>query len=168
MLGIRYLRKERKMTDIDDAYREFDLDFTDRQKIISELKRDEGVRTHVYLCSAGAQTIGVGRNLDANGISEDEIDYLLMNDIRSCVRDLKNNFSFYDGLDGTRKRVMINMVFNLGINRLLKFKNFLAALEAGDYEKASVEMMDSLWARQVHGRADRLSALMRYGEEHTN
>lgn len=156
------------MADIDDAYREFDLDFTDRQKIISELKRDEGVRTHVYLCSAGAQTIGVGRNLDANGISEDEIDYLLMNDIRSCVRDLKNNFNFYNGLDGTRKRVMINMVFNLGINRLLKFKKFLGAVESKDYKTASVEMLDSLWAKQVGERSQRLSQLMLYGEEHTN
>ena len=153
---------------MDDGYEELGLDWSTRQTLIKELKRDEGVRTHVYLCSAGAQTIGVGRNLDANGISEDEIDYLLMNDLRSCVHDLRNNFRFYDGLDSVRKRVMINMVFNLGINRLLKFKKFLAAVEAGDYEKASVEMMDSLWARQVHGRADRLSALMRYGEEHTN
>ena len=153
---------------MDDGYEELGLDWSTRQTLIKELKRDECVRTHVYLCSAGAQTIGVGRNLDANGISEDEIDYLLMNDLRSCVHDLRNNFRFYDGLDSVRKRVMINMVFNLGINRLLKFKKFLAAVEAGDYEKASVEMMDSLWARQVHGRADRLSALMRYGEEHTN
>ena len=156
------------MTDIDDAYREFDLDFTDRQKIISELKRDEGVRTHVYLCSAGAQTIGVGRNLDANGISEDEIDYLLMNDIRSCVSDLKLNFSFYNGLDGTRKRVLINMCFNLGITRLLKFKKFIRALEDNDYETASVEMMDSLWAKQVGPRAERLRDLMKYGKEHTS
>jgi lysozyme len=165
MLGIRYLKKERKM---DDGYEELGLDWSTRQTLIKEIKRDEGVKTHPYKCSAGKLTIGVGRNIEDNGLNESEIEYLLMNDLRSCVHDLRSNFRFYDALDNVRKRVMINMVFNLGINRLLKFKNFLAALEAGDYEKASVEMMDSLWARQVHGRADRLSALMRYGEEHTN
>lgn len=153
---------------MDDGYEELGLDWSTKQTLIKEIKRDEGVKTHPYKCSAGKLTIGVGRNIEDNGLNEDEIQYLLMNDLRSCVHDLRSNFSFYDGLDNVRKRVMINMVFNLGINRLLKFKNFLAALEAGDYEKASVEMMDSLWARQVHGRADRLSALMRYGEEHTN
>lgn len=156
------------MADIEDAYREFDLDYTDRQKLISEIKRDEGVKTHPYKCSAGKLTIGVGRNIEDNGISEDEIEYLLNNDIRYCVRDLKSNFDFYNKLDGTRKRVLINMCFNLGITRLLKFKKFIRALEDNDYETASVEMMDSLWARQVGPRAERLRDLMKYGTEHTS
>ena len=156
------------MADIEDAYKEFELDFTDRQTLIKELKRDEGVRTHPYKCSAGKLTIGVGRNIEDNGLSESEIEYLLENDIRSCVSDLKGNFSFYNNLDGTRKRVLINMCFNLGITRLLKFKKFIRALEDGDYETASVEMMDSLWAKQVGPRAERLRDLMKYGKEHTS
>jgi lysozyme len=156
------------MADIEDAYKEFDLDYTDRQTLISEIKRDEGVKTHPYKCSAGKLTIGVGRNIEDNGISEDEIEYLLNNDIRYCVGDLKSNFDFYNKLDGTRKRVLINMCFNLGITRLLKFKKFIRALEDGDYETASVEMMDSLWAKQVGPRAERLRDLMKYGQEHTS
>ena len=156
------------MADIEDAYKEFELDFTDRQTLIKELKRDEGVKTHLYKCPANKLTIGVGRNIEDNGLSEREIDYLLENDIRSCVYDLKGNFSFYNGLDGTRKRVLINMCFNLGITRLLKFKKFIRALEDGDYETASVEMMDSLWAKQVGPRAERLRDLMKYGKEHTS
>ena len=48
------------------------------------------------------------------------------------------------------------MGFNLGLTRLLKFKKFLAALEKKDYETAAIEMMDSRWAVQVKGRANRL------------
>ena len=56
------------------------------------------------------------------------------------------------------------MAFNLGVNGLLGFRKTLALIEAGDYTKASVEMLDSKWARQVKGRATRLSEQMRTGK----
>ena len=52
--------------------------------------------------------------------------------------------------------VMANMSFNLGINRLMKFKNFLSAMQNNDWDKAAVEMLDSRWAIQVGPRAIRL------------
>jgi lysozyme len=110
------------------------------QKLIEELKRDEGVKFKPYHCSADKLTIGVGRNLEDVGISEAESDFLLANDIR--------------------KRVMINMCFNLGLSRLLNFKKFLAAMEAADWEEAAVQMLDSKWARQVGPRATRLKDMM--------
>ena len=59
-------------------------------RLIEMLKLHEGVRSHVYLCSAGYETIGVGRNISENGIglSDDEFDYLLQNDINRCAADL--------------------------------------------------------------------------------
>ena len=59
-----------------------------REALIEELKRDEGVVFTLYKCSAGKNTIGVGRNLDDRGITEDESDYLLSNDIDLCVEEL--------------------------------------------------------------------------------
>ena len=52
-------------------------------KLSDQLRIHEGVRKHVYLCSAGYETIGVGRNIADSGLglSDDEIDYLLENDI---------------------------------------------------------------------------------------
>ena len=66
-------------------------------------------------------------------------------------------------MDETRQRVVADMLFNMGRPTLAKFKNFLSALQEQDYERASVEMMDSNWARQVKGRADTLARMMRDG-----
>ena len=52
-------------------------------QLIDMLKLHEGVRSKSYLCSAGFETIGVGRNISESGLglSDDEINYLLANDI---------------------------------------------------------------------------------------
>ena len=62
-----------------------------------------------------------------------------------------------------RQRVYVNMTFNLGSTRLALFKKMHAAVEAKDWEKAAEEMLDSKWATQVKGRADRLAEMMRSG-----
>ena len=130
------------------------------QKLIEELKRDEGVKFKPYHCSADKLTIGVGRNLEDVGISEAESDFLLANDIDNCVSELERTFNWYNNLTDVRKRVMINMCFNLGLSRLLNFKKFLAAMETADWEEAAVQMLDSKWARQVGPRATRLKDMM--------
>ena len=132
----------------------------DKQKLIEELKRDEGVRFKPYHCSADKLTIGVGRNLDDVGITEVESDFVLANDIDNCVEELTRTFNWFDELSNVRQRVMINMCFNLGLSRLLNFKNFLGAVESKDYVKAGVEMLDSKWATQVGPRATRLKNMM--------
>ena len=92
-----------------------------RVQLIEELKRDEGVVLTLYKCSAGKNTIGVGRNVDDRGITEDESDYLLGNDIDLCVDELEDNFTWYKNLSDARQRVLVNMCFNLGLTRLLGF-----------------------------------------------
>ena len=131
-----------------------------RVQLIEELKRDEGVVLSLYQCSAGKNTIGVGRNLDDRGITEDESDYLLSNDIDLCVEELEGTFPWFATLSDARQRVMVNMCFNLGLSRLLGFKKFLAAMEAGDWETAGIEMLDSKWAVQVGNRSERLKDLV--------
>ena len=132
-------------------------------QLIEELKRDEGVVLTLYKCSAGKNTIGVGRNVDDRGITEDESDYLLGNDIDLCVDELENNFTWYKNLSDARQRVLVNMCFNLGLTRLLGFKKFLAALEAEDWDRAAEEMLDSKWAVQVGPRSTRLRDLLLEG-----
>jgi len=135
----------------------------DREQLIQELKRDEGVVLTLYKCSAGKNTIGVGRNVDDRGITEDESDYLLSNDIDLCVKELEGTFPWFQTLSDTRQRVMVNMCFNLGLSRLMGFRKFLAAMEAGEWETAGVEMLDSKWARQVGPRSTRLRDLVLEG-----
>tara|TARA_R110000765_G_scaffold351418_2_gene441442 strand:- start:163 stop:573 length:411 start_codon:yes stop_codon:yes gene_type:complete len=132
----------------------------DRELLIEELKRDEGVELTVYTDTVGISTIGIGRNLQDVGVSMEEAEFLLSNDIDVAVNELQRTFDWFEGLSGARQRVCINMCFNLGLTRLLGFKKFLAAMEAGEWESAGVEMLDSKWARQVGARSSRLQTLL--------
>ena len=124
------------------------------------LLRDEGLRLKPYRDSVGKLTIGIGRNLDDVGITEDEAISLMRNDIRKVKGEL-NQFAWYRRLDELRKEVLINMCFNMGLPTLLKFKNMIKALDECDYLTAADEMLDSLWASQVGERAVRLARIMR-------
>jgi|TARA_Y100000361_G_C11128308_1_gene327354 lysozyme len=135
----------------------------DKQKLIEQLRLHEGVEHKPYTDTVGKLTIGVGRNLDDRGLSDDEIDYILANDIKIVEDELDVWWKDWRTMDETRQRVVADMLFNMGRPTLAKFKNFLSALQEQDYERASVEMMDSNWARQVKGRADTLARMMRDG-----
>ena len=108
-------------------------------------------------------TIGVGRNLDSLGITEEEALYLLNNDIERCDKELLYNFKWYPDLCRVRQDAMINLCFNLGITRLKTFKKALAAMKEGDYNLAADEFLDSKWADQVGYRALEISDMIRTG-----
>lgn len=133
-------------------------------KLVAQLRRHEGVRTHFYRCTSGLATIGVGRCIEPGslGLSNDEIDYLLENDIKRCQAELLA-FSWFIDLDSVRQDAMVNLLFNLGMTRLLQFKNALAAMEANDFNTAAEEFMDSRWATQVGNRADEVCEMIRTG-----
>lgn len=111
----------------------------------------------------GDITIGVGRNLDALGLSEEEVLYLLENDINRCDKELIHNFKWYPDLCRARQDAMINLCFNLGISKLLGFKKALGAMGRRDYDKAADEFLDSKWARQVGNRAIEVTDMIRKG-----
>ena len=134
-------------------------------RIKAQLVRHEGLRLKPYRCTAGKLTIGIGRNLDDRGISQREAYVLLENDIQNCEKQLLDEIpEIYNGLDDVRKSVLLNMCFNLGIKGLLEFKNTLAFIAAGDWEKAANGMLASKWAKQVGKRAIELSEMMRKGK----
>ena len=135
-------------------------------KLIETLRRHEGVRSHVYLCSAGFETIGVGRNISASGLglSHDEVDYLLANDIKRVDAELASAYPWYDKLDQVRREAMINISFNLGATRLNRFIKALEGMASGNYESAADEFMDSLWSKQVGQRATEVTQMIRTGE----
>tara|TARA_R110002012_G_scaffold247199_1_gene422863 strand:+ start:4276 stop:4713 length:438 start_codon:yes stop_codon:yes gene_type:complete len=138
----------------------------DRDKLVKELILDEGYKYEIYEDHLGFATLGVGHLiLDKDPefgkplgtpVSEERILECLNNDIDIVCRELDRNMPWWKNLDDNKMRVLANMSFNLGMPRLSGFKNFLGALESGDYEKAAVEMMDSKWATQVGDRATRL------------
>jgi lysozyme len=130
------------------------------ESLIDMLIRHEGLRLKPYRCPAGKLTIGVGRNLDDVGISKEEAMRMLIHDIERVQGEMDRYLPWWTTLDVHRQVVLTNMAFNLGIHGLMKFEKFLLAVQQGDYERAAGEMLDSLWAKQVHRRAVELAALM--------
>ena len=133
------------------------------------LRRHEGVESHAYTDSVGKITIGVGRNIDPNqglGLTNEEINFLLYNDIDRVEHELAANFEWFLELNDARYDAMINICFNLGLPRMLKFKKALAAMEGEDYKLAAIEWLDSRWADQVGQRAIELSLMIETGEYH--
>ena len=134
----------------------------EHEKTIAQLKSDEGYREHMYKCSEDKTTIGYGFNLEV-GLTEQESDVLLRFKISQLKLTL-GEYRWYRLLNDVRKGVIINMVYQMGLSGVLKFKNMIAAIEDGDYDKAAIEMMDSKWFQQTTNRANRLIDIMRRGE----
>jgi lysozyme len=130
--------------------------------LVELLKRDEGVRLFPYRDTVGKWTVGVGRNLSDVGLSVDEVEYLLANDIKRIEADARQ-YPWFGALDATRKAVVLSMIFNLGPKGFAGFKNTIASIARGDYADAASRMLQSKWATQVGNRAVRLAAAMRTG-----
>lgn len=126
------------------------------------IKTHEGYRRKPYLCPAGKLTIGYGRNIEENGITEAEASFLLDNDIKISEAECRRAFRWFDNLDEIRRGVIVEMHLNMGLKRLKTFKKMLSACEKQDYELVAREMLNSLWARkQVGKRAETLANIMK-------
>ena len=88
---------------------------------------------------------------------------MLDNDINRTVVDLQAHLPVFATLNDVRQNAIINMAFNLGIGGLLEFHHMIAAMEAGDFDQASAEGLDSAWAKEVGDRATRLMEELKNG-----
>lgn len=134
--------------------------------IRDQLKRDEGTVLYAYADSLGYQTIGTGRLIDkrrGGGISQDEADYLLDNDIRQKRAQVIARWPWVAMLDVVRASVLVNMAFQMGVDRLATFTNTLGLIKAGNYSAAATNMLASKWAQQTPARAQRLAKQMTTG-----
>ena len=130
--------------------------------LVDWIKQHEGLRLKPYYCPAGKLTIGWGKNIEDNGITIEEADYLLNNDIKRCVEQL-SHYEWYTKQPQKIRDALINMCFNMGINRLLGFKKMIDALSRRDYTQAAIEALDSKWAQQVPNRAKDVAVMIREG-----
>ena len=157
----------------------------DLNTFVSKLRLHEGLELRVYKDSLGIDTIGIGRNLEGRGISKAELDhmdfpsidavyehgiteadayYLASNDIAIVEDELARAKPCVYDLDAVRQLIVMDMAFNMGVPRLCKFKKMWNAIHENNFDAASIEMMDSRWARQVKSRAKKLSDAMKSGE----
>lgn len=122
----------------------------------------EGVRLKPYKCPAGKYTIGVGRNLEDLGISLEEAEVLLNNDIERCRSEL-SHYTWFCNAPLHVQDALIHMCFNLGLSRLLQFRKMIRALESKNYALAAHEALDSQWAKQLPKRANDVAMMIRQG-----
>jgi len=141
----------------------------DLLKLADQLIHHEGLECFPYTDTVGKITIGVGRNLTDRGLTKEECRHLLANDIEISVGELKKNFHWFAKLDDTRQAALVDLHFNLGINRLKTFRKTLRLIEnctLGDdlWDKAAEELLDSKWAGQVGQRAQTLALMIKLGD----
>lgn len=147
---------------------------------IQRLMVNEGCRLRAYRCPAGKLTIGIGRNLDDNPLTKEELEYvghdcrkqfisndqaayLCRNDLKRVRKQLDDNLSWWQDLSPDRQFVMIDLCFNMGINTLLTFKRTLSSIAGGYYIRAGEQLLQSKYAKQVGKRAERNAECLQTG-----
>lgn len=133
-------------------------------KLAEQIKKHEGLRLKPYTDTVGKLTLGVGRNLEDKGITEQEALFMLNNDVDYFYKKLADSLPWIKNLDDARQNVLVNMAFNLGVAGLMSFKNMLGHCKDGHYDYAAVEMLNSKWADQVGYRSSDLAWQMRTGD----
>ena len=149
-----------------------------KESLRDRLVREEGIQLFPYKDSRGIWTIGVGHNIEMDavmsqnlewlrlhGITKEDAYALLDRDIRDHSRDLLEALPWVSGIDDIRRSVLIDMTFNMGIDKLLGFRDTLMAIEDERWQDAHDEMLDSKWAGQVGGRAKQLARIMLTGDD---
>ena len=133
-------------------------------ELFDMIRRHEGLSDKIYLDSVGIATGGYGHAfIIGSHIPFDIAERFLQNDIQIAEQNYK---TLKLNLDEIRKMVIINMLFNLGLTRFVKFKKLLRALNESNWQKAHDEMLNSRWAAQVGNRAKELAKIMLTGEYH--
>lgn len=149
-------------------FKEFKMNI---DRLMGQLKIDEGYRRRVYKDTEGLLTVGIGhlikptdpdwlRDLQYGDKLEDEqIEEIFLQDLAQAIGDAKVIFGeVWEDFPDIIQEVFINMIFNLGRSRFLKFKKTIMYAYQKDWKNVAEEMLDSRWARQVGQRAYRLSA----------
>lgn len=132
--------------------------------LIEQLERHEGLRLKPYRCTSDKLTIGIGRNLEDVGITEEEARMLLKNDIANATTQLLTEYPWMTTLGEVRFAALLNFTFNVGIGTVGKFVKALALLKEQQFDKAADEFLKSRWARQVGQRAVEVTDQIRTGE----
>lgn len=147
------------------------------EEIIRRIKIFEGFRAKPYVCPAGKLTVGYGYNFEdrgfaprvmaeiiEKGFTEELAERLLRADVQECLDACAGVFRFFGALSEPRRAVIADMVYQLGLAGLQKFKKMLIAAESGDFDTAADEMKNSRWYAQSGRRSLINTEQMRTGE----
>jgi lysozyme len=141
------------------------------EELKEEIKLHEGFVPRTYADSLGKRTIGYGHLCvepeqwdDDKEYTKEELNVVFEKDFNEALKNAEHLIG-ERSINDTAKEVIIEMVFQLGIGGVGKFKNMWSALDREDYGEASFQMLDSLWAKQTPARAGKLAGKMRAAKE---
>ena len=140
------------------------MEETTKAKLCEIIERHEGFRQYVYRCPAGKWTVGIGRNLEDNGIDHDEAIMLLDSDLTKIESELLREWPQYMDLNPARQCVVFSMCFQMGVAGFMQFVSMRRHMEAAEYSDAAEHMIESLWHRQTPQRCEELAVMMATGE----
>ena len=138
-----------------------------RDLVKADLIADEGRSNKLYRCPAGAWTVGVGHNIQERGISDAAIELILDEDLDEVFAALDRTDPGWREHPVSVQRALVNLMFNLGETRWLKFKTTRAALSKRDYSSTAEGLRNSKWFTQVQrSRSTRIINQILEGEGH--
>ena len=129
--------------------------------LLDDIKKHEGFKPRVYKCTEGYDTIGYGFAVKDLVLEKDIAELILMKKLYRLLQRVIVAFPWFESALPEVKDVVLNMCYQLGLSGFSKFKKTIYYLETEQYEEASVEMLDSLWAKQTPNRAKELSEIVR-------
>jgi lysozyme len=140
----------------------------DIERLKKQVIANEGIRKTAYKDTLNNWTIGVGHLIRLpdeeylldKELTDLEVDQIFVTDLNQAIDDARK-FIDADSIPDEAFEVVVDMAFNLGLPKLMAFQNFQQALRDKDFVKASYEMLDSLWAKQLPNRSKRLAKIMR-------
>ena len=143
----------------------------DINKLREELEIDEGRVDAIYLDHLGYPTFGIGHLITSSDpehdnpvgtfISDLRVVEAFEDDVQSVLSDCEKLYVQFEHLPEEVQLIIANMMFNMGLTRLSKFKGMKRGVDNRDWNDAADEMVDSAWYRQVTNRAERLVKRMR-------
>ena len=129
--------------------------------LIDEIKKHEGFRSTVYQCSEGYDTIGYGFAIKDLVLDKDIADTILERKLNYLQKKIASKFGWFYNSPDKVKDVVTNMCYQIGLSGFSKFRKTIYYLETEQYEEASEEMLDSLWAKQTPNSAKELSKIIK-------
>ena len=149
------------------------------KELLAQLRTDEGYKKMPYPDTECVSTCGIGYNMEENildlsgpellhiyknGMSETDAENYLCRCVKICIKEIESKFPWWSKIDGVRQDAIINVVYNLGMPKFLKFDKTIGFLAHQRYTEAATELLDSVWAGQVHDRSKRIAQQLRTGK----
>jgi len=129
--------------------------------LLNQIKKHEGFKSSVYECTEGYDTIGYGFAIKDLKLDEDIAELILIKKLDKLQKRIASAYGWFYNAPEEVKDVVTNMCYQMGVSGFSQFKKTIYLLETEQYEDASVEMLNSLWAKQTPNRAKELSEQVR-------